>query len=179
MTKDVFLRKAKNFPRFIAKNVRLAWLWYLSGVAKRSPLNLIFKGRPARIWRRIGINMGKNVCFGYDVYLDVDYADQITIEDDVWLASKTIVFAHRRDMHHYYKGGRYKECTQVKRPVVIKKGACIGIGALIMPGVTIGEGACVGAGAVVAKDVPAWSLVAGNPAKVIRYLDEKPQVEDI
>lgn len=175
MNHKVILRKIKNFPKFLVHNTSLTWRWWLSGIAKRSPLCIMFKGLPAYLWKKIGVNMGKEVRFGQEVYLDVDYADQITIEDDVWLASKCIVFAHRRDMHHYYKGGRYKDCTQVKRPVVIKKGACIGIGALIMPGVTIGEGACVGAGAVVAKDVPAWSLVAGNPAKVIRMLEEKPE----
>lgn len=175
MTLKVFFRKARNFPGYVALNSKHAWLYLLAEIARRSPLNEIFKSRPAFIWKLIGVKMGKNVCFGYDVYLDVTYADQLTIEDDVWLASKVVVFCHRRDMHHYYKGGRYKDCTQVKRPVVIKKGACIGIGAMVMPGVTIGEGACVGAGAVVVKDVPAWSLVAGNPAKVIRMLDEKPQ----
>ena len=178
MTFNVFIRKIKNFPKFLVHSTKLSWKWFLSGIAKRSSLCIMFKGLPAYLWKIIGVNMGKDVRFGQEVYLDVDYADQITIEDDVWLASKCIVFAHRRDMHHYYRGGRYKDCTQVKRPVIIKKGACIGIGALIMPGVTIGEGACVGAGAVVAKDVPAWSLVAGNPAKVIRMLDEKPQDDD-
>jgi acetyltransferase-like isoleucine patch superfamily enzyme len=55
--------------------------------------------------------------------------------------------------------------------VVIKDGAHIGIGAIIMPGVTIGEGAVVGAGAVVVKDVPAYSVVTGIPAKVIRFFE--------
>lgn len=178
MEKRVFFRKLKNFPKFVCHNSSLAWRWYLSGIAKRSSLCIIFKGLPAKIWKHIGVNMGKDVRFGQEVYIDVDYADQITIEDDVWLASKSVVFAHRRDMHHYYVGGRYKDCTQVKRPVVIKKGACIGIGAMITPGVTVGEGAVVGAGAVVAKDVPAWSLVAGCPAKVIRMLNEKPKEDD-
>ena len=180
MTKEVFFRKAKNFPKFMKENLWHVWLYFLAEIARRSPLNEILKGRPARIWRQIGINMGKHVCFGYDVYLDVTYADQITIEDDVWLASKCIVFAHRRDVHHYYKGERYKDVHMVKRPVIIKKGAAIGIGATIMPGVTVGEGASVGAGAVVTRDVPSWSLVAGNPARVIRMLEEKPlQDEDV
>lgn len=178
MTTKVFFRKAGNFPRFLSHNLNLTWKWWLSGIAKRSPLCIMFKRLPAKIWKAIGVNMGKDVCFGQEVYIDVDYADQLTLEDDVWLASKVIVFCHRRDMHHYYKGGRYKECTQVKRPVVIKRGACVGIGAMVMPGVTIGEGACIGAGAVVTKDIPAWSLAAGNPAKVIRMLEEKPVNND-
>ena len=53
-------------------------------------------------------------------------------------------------------------------PTLIKEGAAIGSNATIMCGVTIGEGTLVGAGAVVTKDIPAWSVVVGNPANVIR-----------
>ena len=52
--------------------------------------------------------------------------------------------------------------------VTIEDGADIGVGAILLPGVTVGTGAQVGAGAVVTRDVPPFSIVAGNPAKVIR-----------
>ena len=55
-------------------------------------------------------------------------------------------------------------------PTVIKKGASIGSNATILCGVTVGEGAIVGAGSVVTKDVPPRTIVAGNPAKVIRKI---------
>ena len=61
--------------------------------------------------------------------------------------------------------------------MVIKKGASISVNATIMPGVTIGEGAIVGAGALVTKDVPAWTIVAGVPAKVIKVLEERKPAE--
>ena len=51
---------------------------------------------------------------------------------------------------------------------MIQDGAHIGIGAIIMPGVTIGEGAVIGAGAVVTRDIPAYSVAVGAPAKVIK-----------
>ena len=51
----------------------------------------------------------------------------------------------------------------------VKKGASIGAGAVILPGITIGEYALVGAGAVVTRDVPPRAVVVGNPARVIRY----------
>lgn len=56
------------------------------------------------------------------------------------------------------------------RETIIRRGASIGAGAVILPGVTIGERALVGAGAVVTKDVPADAVVVGNPARVIRTL---------
>jgi acetyltransferase-like isoleucine patch superfamily enzyme len=55
----------------------------------------------------------------------------------------------------------------------VNKGASIGSGATILANVTIGENALVGAGSVVTKDVPANAVVAGNPARVFRYLDSK------
>lgn len=55
---------------------------------------------------------------------------------------------------------------------VVKRGASIGANATILPGIIIGEGAMVGAGAVVTKNVPPRALVVGNPAKVVRLLEE-------
>lgn len=53
-------------------------------------------------------------------------------------------------------------------PVVLEDGCDIGVGAIILPGVTIGRGAQIGAGAVVTRDVPEFSVAAGNPARVLR-----------
>lgn len=55
-------------------------------------------------------------------------------------------------------------------PTLVKKGASIGSGATILSNLTIGENAIVGAGSVVTKDVPANTIVAGNPARVLRYI---------
>ena len=57
------------------------------------------------------------------------------------------------------------------KPVLIKKNAWIGAKATILPGVTVGENAVVAAGAVVTKDVPANTVVAGMPAKIIKKID--------
>lgn len=55
---------------------------------------------------------------------------------------------------------------------IVEKGASIGTSCTILAGITIGEGAIIGAGSVVTKNVPARAVVAGNPAKVLRYLDK-------
>ncbi len=57
-------------------------------------------------------------------------------------------------------------------PVVIEEGADIGVGSILLPGVRIGEGAIVGAGAVVTRSIPAYTIAAGVPAKVIRKRDQ-------
>lgn len=68
------------------------------------------------------------------------------------------------------KIGVYKDWSVVKSaPVVIKDKAWIGFNSVILKGVTIGEGAIIGAGSVVTKDVPDYAVVAGNPAKIIKY----------
>ena len=55
---------------------------------------------------------------------------------------------------------------------IVRKGASIGSGSTILANTTIGENAIVGAGSVITKDVPANSIVAGNPAKLLRYIDQ-------
>ena len=60
----------------------------------------------------------------------------------------------------------------------MKQGASIGTGATILPDTCIGENAVVGAGSVITKDVPANAIVAGNPARVLRYLDTSSSTEE-
>lgn len=172
MTIKVFCRKAKNFIPYVGKHIALMIKWWLLNIARRSPWCHLFVNLPNICWKICGVRMGKNVRIGQDVYLDVNYAKHITLEDDVWIASHSALFAHRRVMDDYHRGGRYKSCPQKVRPIIIKKGACVGIGSLVTPGVTIGEGAVIGAGSVVVKDIPDWCLAAGSPCKVMRYLPE-------
>ncbi|EXY75507.1 acyltransferase [Bacteroides fragilis] len=76
-------------------------------------------------------------------------------------------------MSLYYRDERYKNVPHLHLPIVLKKGCCVSMSAIIMPGVTIGEGAVVGAGSLVTKDVPAWTIAAGTPAKVIKELKKR------
>ena len=173
---QILLRKIKSAPRAF----RIVWYWYLNKIARfavfPSFLSVLgIKHFRAFLWKKTGCNIGKNVSIGWDVYYDVGNTKLITIEDDVWITSRALILCHRRDMSVYYKGERYKDVPTMHLPVVIKKGGCVSMGAIIMPGVTVGEGAVVGAGALVTKDVPAWTIVAGSPAKVIKVLEERPQ----
>ena len=87
----------------------------------------------------------------------------ITIEDDVMIAANVQVLTNNHDL--------YDRQILTCRPVVIKKGAWIGAGASIMPGVCVGKYAVVGAMSVVTKDVPDYAVVVGSPAKVVKTLD--------
>lgn len=156
----------------IHKRLGFAVKWWLSKQAKTSVFCWFFPKIRPWIWKKCGVNLGENVSIGWDVYLDVMYAKYLTVEDDVWITNRAIVFCHKRIMTDYHEGVRYKSLPQLPRPTIIKKGALISTGAMVMPGVTVGEGAIVGAGALVAKDVPAWSLVVGVPAKVVKRFEK-------
>ncbi len=88
----------------------------------------------------------------------------ITIEDDVMLAANVQLLSNNHD--------EYNRNVLLCKPIHIKKGAWIGAGASILPGVTVGEYAIVGASAVVTKDVGDYEVVAGVPAKVMKTLDK-------
>lgn len=66
-----------------------------------------------------------------------------------------------------------------KGPTIIKNDVWIGCNAIILSGVTIGNGAVIGAGAVVVKDVPDYAVVAGNPARIIRYRFDRKHIEKL
>jgi len=84
--------------------------------------------------------------------------------------SHALVFSERKDDVQEWLRGK-KDWSHVKMmPVIIKDKVWLGAKVIVLKGVTIGEGAVVGAGSVVVNDVPPWTLVAGNPARVIRAL---------
>lgn len=120
-----------------------------------------------------GVKVGKKSKISRSAILDDGYSHLITIGDYVWITSGVMILAHQRDLLDYKIGYPVMSCSLKISPVVIKDGAHIGIGAIIMPGVTIGEGAVIGAGAVVTKDIPAYSVAVGSPAKVIKTFKEK------
>lgn len=95
----------------------------------------------------------------------------ITLGNNVIFGPKTSIWTYNHDYNSPLSipyGGE-----DVLKPVVVGDHVWVGLGAVIMPGVTIGEGAIVGAGAVVTRDVPPCAIVGGNPAKVIATRDQE------
>ena len=107
------------------------------------------------------VNIGKNVVVMYNCLMMA--AGGITIEDDARVAANVQLISNNHDIHD--------RDILVCKPVRLKKGCWIGAGASILPGVTVGENAIVGAGSVVTKDVEDDTIVAGNPARVIRRIE--------
>ena len=92
----------------------------------------------------------------------------VTIEDDVFVGHG-VTFVNDSYPRATAGGGRLQtEADWTVEPTLVQKGASIGSGATILAKVTIGEGAIVGAGSVVTKDVRSGTIVAGNPAKILR-----------
>lgn len=106
--------------------------------------------------------IGKNVFINHNcTFLDIG---GITIEDDVLIGPKVSLITEGHPLNPAERK------TLLVKPVVIKRNAWIGAGATILPGVTVGENSVVAAGAVVSKDVPANTVVAGVPARIIKAI---------
>lgn len=135
------------------------------------------------------INIGTDSYIGEgfaDVYFDTDYVYSFQVGRYTSIADKLHLLI---DMNHDYKcvgqgrikGAEYIKPVRIKRKgqIVIMNDCWIGSGVTILGGVTIGNGAVVAAGAVVTKDVPPYSIVAGNPARIIGYRFENSQIEKL
>ena len=92
----------------------------------------------------------------------------VTVEDEVFIGHNVTFINDRFPRATNSDGSVQSEADWTCVPTVVKRGASIGSGATILCGVTIGEGATVGAGSVVTKDVAPDTVVAGNPARVLR-----------
>lgn len=95
----------------------------------------------------------------------------VTIEDDVFIGHG-VMFINDTYPRATANGALQTEADWTVEPTVVKKGASIGSNCTILSHVTIGENAIIGAGSVVTKDVPPGTIVAGNPAKVLRTINK-------
>lgn len=107
------------------------------------------------------VTIGRNVVVMYNCLMMA--AGGITIEDDVRVAANVQLISNNHDLHD-------RDILTCK-PVVLKRNCWVGAGASILPGVTVGENAVVGAGSVVTHDVEPDTVVAGNPARLIKRID--------
>lgn len=117
------------------------------------------------------IHVGKNFFANFDcVMLD---AAPITIGDNCLLGPQTCFYTVNHPMDAKTRVANYV----YGRPITIGDNVWFGGNCVVLSGVTIGDNAVIGAGSVVTKDVPANAVVAGNPARVLRYIDNEESPE--
>jgi acetyltransferase-like isoleucine patch superfamily enzyme len=120
----------------------------------------------AKIGKRCKISSHTFICEG------------VTIEDNVFIGHGVTFINDSYPRATTADGDLQTEADWKVERTVIKKGASIGSGSTILSNTTVGENAIVGAGSVVTKDVPANSVVAGNPAKILRYIDQLLEIAE-
>jgi len=138
-------------------------------------------GRDTNIWQYsvvlenaiIGSNC--NICAHTFIENDVIIGDNVTVKSGVYLWDgirvKSDVFIGPCVAFANDKYPRSKQYPGEFPQTVLEDGVSIGANATILPGIQIGKGAMVGAAAVVTKNVPAYAVVVGNPAQIIRYIE--------
>lgn len=130
-----------------------------------------------KMFKFLGASVGEHVYIGYDLIVTNSgnaTIDLLTIENNVAISPRVTLLLNvdpnPSPLHKIYPA-KYL-------PIHLQKGAWIGACSIILPGITIGEFSIVAAGAVVVKDVLPYTVVAGVPAKVIKYISADELIED-
>ncbi|MFG7351463.1 acyltransferase [Shewanella oncorhynchi] len=138
-------------------------------------------GEGTRVWqfavvlKDAQIGRDCNICAHTLIENDVTIGDNVTVKSGVYIWDGTTisnnVFIGPCVTFTNDKIPRSKVYPAVFSKITIEEYASIGANSTLLPGITIGKHAMVGAGSVVTKDVPAYAVVVGNPAKIIRYVE--------
>jgi acetyltransferase-like isoleucine patch superfamily enzyme len=153
----------------------------------QSDVTKINIGKETRILGQLLIfKFGGNILIGDNCYVGNNVkiwsAESIIIGNNVLISHNvSIIDTNSHEIDFIERSERYKDLiingpwqskgSVITSPIIIKDHAWISFNAIILKGVTIGKGAIVAAGAVVTKDVPDFTVVAGNPAKIVKYLE--------
>jgi acetyltransferase-like isoleucine patch superfamily enzyme len=138
--------------------------WLLGNLVRVAPIGI---RNVLHRWR--GVKMGRDCFIDPNAILETAYPENITLGDDVRVTAGAIVMTHIKAPHLLRDKGYV---PTVLKPVVLSSHCFIGVNAVVMPGVTVGEGAVVTSGSVVLADVPPYTMVSGNPARIVkRFID--------
>ncbi len=115
-----------------------------------------------------GATIGRNCKISSHTFI----CEGVTVEDDVFVGHHVVFINDPYPRAVNARGDLQTEADWYVRPTVVRRAASIGSGAVILCDVVVGEGAIVGAGSVVTRNVPPRTIVAGNPARVLRGIEE-------
>ncbi|HET8645921.1 MAG TPA: acyltransferase [Vicinamibacteria bacterium] len=146
--------------------LRALWLRLLG--ARIGPRTIVHGVRFFNLYRRglPGLSVGRECFLGDECLLDL--AEAVVLEDQVTLAERVLILTHTNV--GYADHPLQAHFPPQAAPVTLRRGCFLGANVTVLPGVTVGERAFVAAGSVVTADVPASTLVAGVPARVVRPL---------
>ncbi|MCL2690502.1 MAG: N-acetyltransferase [Chitinispirillia bacterium] len=147
----------------LGKNVRIAKFVNIYGCSL---------GDNSRVGPFVEIQKNAHIGANCKIQSHTFICEGVNIEDDCFIGHGVTFINDRYPRSVNNNGGLQSEEDWELIPTVVKRGASIGSGATIMCGIVIGENAIIGAGSVVLKNVEAGAIVAGNPAKFIRGIDE-------
>lgn len=123
--------------------------------------------------KRLGCKVGKGVFIGDHVVVDMNHADLIILDDNVHITGGCRLLCHQRDLTGYRVGDDAAKLKYKLGKIHIGKGCMIGMETMIMPNVTIGDGTIIGAYSLVSKNIPAWTIAIGRPARVVKNISER------
>lgn len=155
----VHMRDSRSIE--IGKQFSAVSRWQKNSIGVNQPVILKTLRPGARI--RIGDHVGLSGC-------TISANQSVTIGNDVLIGSGALITDC--DAHPLSYAARQRDETPAMAPVVIEDGVFIGARSIILKGVTIGRGSVIGAGSVVCRDIPEGVIAAGNPAKVLKELEQ-------
>ncbi|MFC6618749.1 acyltransferase [Deinococcus radiophilus] len=143
-------------------------IWHFSHVSKGASI-----GERCSIGQNVFVAPGVQIGHGVKIQNNVSVYEGVILEDYVF-CGPSMVFTNVKTPRSEFPRNTSDDYT----PTIVKRGASIGANATVVTGITLHEGAFVAAGAVVTRDVPAYTIVAGVPAKAIGYMSASGDVLD-
>ena len=174
MVEDVFSQNEKEVMDFYGLKGSLGKLRIRAKILRtwilhKSAYSSINSSWIIRIQRSRGVKIGEGCHISPYVLIDLIYPSMINIGNNVTIGSNTMIFAHYNPTANALL--KEHEYPREVKKVIISDGAVIGPGSIITAGTTVGKNSIIGAGSVVSNEIPDFSVVVGNPARVIKKIE--------
>lgn len=164
---------------FRAKGVLIKRYWRRNNQHNRTSLGSISNKQAIDFIKRGGIEVGKNTYGVINVNYTCGDSEKLIIGDNCSLGRCNFLLGGGHDYQRITTFPFIDEAATSKGPIVVENDVWIGDAVWILSGVTLKKGCVIGTGSIVTHDVPPYAIVAGNPAKVIKYRFPKEVIEKL